>query len=303
MPEVPQPTSILKRVDPDGRRGVTLGEAAAMSELAISPDGTRVALVIMDPKTASSDIWIQDLGGGPRTRFSFAPGSAYSPVWSPDGKRIFFTSQHSGADKILVKAANGSGESRVAVAWKSPLDPESVSPDGKWMIGHPWNPSDLWVLPLHEDREGDEAYRIVDGSRFSAAKGQISPDGRWMLYMSQESGRMEIYVTSFPTAKGKWQVSPDGGGKPLWSRDGRKVFYVNRAQTIVEVPLEIRDGAPSIGTPVPRMPSSPGYYVYRYGVLPDGRFLILEDTGDVQRAPVTLIQNWPRLLAEGGGGS
>jgi serine/threonine protein kinase len=300
MREVPQPAGVLKRVDPNGRKSETLGEPAAMSELAISPDGSRAALVIRNPQTSFSDIWIQDLIGSGRTRFTFEPGNEFGPVWSPDGDRIFYVSIGDGPNKILVKAANGSGEAKVAVEWKSPLDPESVSPDGRWIIGHPWNPSDLWALPLHE---GDEPYRLVDGSRFSAAKGHVSPDGHWMVYMSVESGRPEIYVTSFPKAKDKWQVSSAGGTKPLWSHDGRKVVYLDRAGMIVEVPVVIRDGVPSTGTPVTRLQSWSTDYDYRYGILPDGRFLLLEDTSEVERSPVTLIQNWPRMLEENGSGS
>jgi len=300
MQDVPHPTSILTRVDPDGAKSERLGEPATMSELAISPDGSRAALVIRNPQTYSSDIWIQDLIGGGRTRFTFEPTSEFGPIWSPDGNRIFYISLESAPNEILVKAANGSGEAKVAVKWKSSLDPESVSPDGRWLIGHPWNPSDLWAFPLHE---GDEPYRLVDGSRFSAAKGRVSPDGRWMVYMSLESGRSEIYVTSFPEAKDKWQVSFAGGKQPLWSHDGRRVVYLDPEGRIVEVPVEIRDGAPRAGTPVTRIQSSPSDYEYRYGILPDGRFLLLEGTGQVERSPVTLIQNWPRLLDESGGGS
>jgi Tol biopolymer transport system component len=299
MREVPQPSSILKRVDPDGRKSETLGEPAAMSELAISPDGSKAAVVIRNPQNTSSDIWIQDLTGSGRTRFTFEPGTEFGPVWSPDGNLIFYVSIEGGPNKILVKAANGSGEAKVAAEWKSPLDPESVSPDGKWLIGHPWNPSDLWALPLH----GGDPYRLVDGSRFSAAKGHVSPDGQWMVYMSVESGRPEIYVTSFPKAKDKWQVSFAGGTKPLWNHDGRKVVYLDPEGMIVDVPVEIRDGAPRIGTPVTRMQTWSSDYDYRYGILPDGRFLLLEDTGQVEKSPVTLIQNWPRMLEESGSGS
>ncbi|HXI02970.1 MAG TPA: hypothetical protein VNI57_07310, partial [Candidatus Saccharimonadales bacterium] len=300
--DVGQPSRVLTRIDPSRGQSESHGAEASLVEMSLSPDGTRVALTIGDPKSGKWDIWIQDLGRDLRTRLTFEPGDESNPVWSPDGKRIFYSSADAGYTKIKVKRTDGSGEAETAVEWKVPINPSSVSPDGKWLVARVSDPErnvDIWAFPL---QGGEDAHQVVS-SRFTDVDGKVSPDGRWMAYISSESGRAEIYITSFPKAGGKWQVSTTGGDNPLWSHDGRKIAYQEPEGVITEVPVEFRDGVPVIGKPVAVSASPMSVYFYMYAILPDGKVLVLKDSKQAENPPATLILNWPRMVEESGSGS
>jgi len=287
----------LMRIDRTGAQRQSFGTEGDLTEISLSPDGTRAALSIGDPVSGRWDIWIQDLGRDLRTRLTLEPGDESSPVWSPDGKRIYYSSEPAG--NIKVKNTDGSGEAEVAVEWDRTIDPSSVSPDGKWLVAQSSSPetnNDIWSLPL---QGGGNAERIV-GSRFVDVDGKISPDGRWMVYMSMESGRAEIYLTTFPKVESKWQVSASGGENPLWSHHGRKVVYQDLRGMITEVPVAFREGVPVLGRPsaITAAPVSPVFY--RYTILPDGQFLVIQDTKQAENPPATLILNWPRMLEDRG---
>ncbi|HKF51750.1 MAG TPA: protein kinase, partial [Candidatus Acidoferrales bacterium] len=207
----------------------------------LSPDGKVLAFVLESPST---DIWLYDIARGVKTRFTFGSGSE-SPRWSPDGKRIAYTSIRNGQFGIYAKAADGSGHEEVllppSVEQTYPLD---WSPDGKVLAYSQWElgangASRLWMLPL-KDRK-PYVFNLLEQSASPSAR--FSPDGKWLAYSSTESGRAEVYVTPFPTPGGKWQVSTEGGSFPVWRRDGKELFYMSVDDKIMAA--EVSENGPS----------------------------------------------------------
>jgi serine/threonine protein kinase/Tol biopolymer transport system component len=201
------------------------------TELAFAPDGRRLALVIADG--APSHIWVYEWARDTLTRLTVDPANHVRPVWTPDGRRIVFASER--ADKSTLnlywQRADGFGDAQRLTESPYPQAPASWHPSGKFLAFVQLNPQtgyDLMILPM----EGDEASGWNPGkptvflkSVFSELHPMFSPDGRWIAYQSNESGRPEVYVRPFPGAGGKWQVSSNGGGFPIWSRTKHELFY------------------------------------------------------------------------------
>jgi len=261
----------------------------------VSPDGRRVAVSIFSG--GSFDVWVLDLNRDTLTRLTFRGGS--SPVWSPDGKRLAFDSSWERRN-LYWKAADGSGpEERLT---NSPHDQqaESWSPDGKSLVFReedPANGPDLWVLPL----EGDRKPRPFLQTRFAELFARISPDGRWLAYASDESGRFEVYVQPFPGPGGKSQASTDGGTEPAWA--GRELFYRNGDKMMA---VEVTPG-PSFVAAKPRMlfqgpfvRSVAGFR--RYDVAPDGKRFVMIQRPEVESGPpqINVVLNWVEELRERG---
>jgi Tol biopolymer transport system component/predicted Ser/Thr protein kinase len=205
-----------------------------------SPDGKRLALAV--GPFAVGDIQVYDWQRDTMTRLTFTQRNK-APVWTPDGKHIVFQSQYPGANSMRWIRADGAGEAQTLLESKVTLDPYSISPDGK-RLAFAWEDmdtgrSDLWTLPLDvSDPEHPKPGKpeLFLRTPFRAGWPAFSPDSRWIAYSSGESGRLEVYVRSFPggapSGSGKWQISTAGGGRPIWSRDGRELFY----QSLVSCP-------------------------------------------------------------------
>jgi serine/threonine-protein kinase len=187
-----------------------------------SPDGKRVAVRIYDE--GGSDIWIYELDQGPLTRLTFEGVNRY-PVWTPDGKRVAFSSDRAGPPDLYWKQADGSGAAEPLFTAGFAQFEISFSPDGKLLVYrevHPDTHRDIWILPL----EGERKPQPFLQTSFNEFNPMLSPDGRWLAYTSDESGQNETYVRAFlNSGGGRWQVSTGGGTEPLWSRDGRELFY------------------------------------------------------------------------------
>src|SRR5262249_6920915 len=187
----------------------------------LSPDGKRLALHRHDGN--GGDVWVLDLTQGAMSRLTFDSSSDNStPVWSPDGKRIAFASQRKGKWGIYVKAADGTGNEELLVESGVAKSPTSWSPDGKFLVYTVVDPKgggDQWIIPLTGDRK---PFPLLQNS----FRAQISPDGKWIAYVSAETRRNEIYVTSFPRGEGKWQLSTNGGTLPRWRSDGKELYFM-----------------------------------------------------------------------------
>ncbi|HEX8746539.1 MAG TPA: protein kinase, partial [Pyrinomonadaceae bacterium] len=280
------------------RAGKTLGSIAAQgtySEPRFSPDGERVVAPRED--VAGSDLWMIDITRGTTTRFTFDPKPDVSPVWSPDGSRVAFSSARGGKHWLYHKLSSGAGNDELLLQTASDAFPDDWSPDGRFIL-YEMNAGtktrfDLWVLPTFGDRQ---PFPFLQ-SEFDETHAQFSPDGRFVTYVSNESGRAEVYVQSFPGPGGKWQVSMAGGDQPQWRRDGKELFYIAPDKTLVAVPVTASDSFET-GTPVAlfrtRVPTTAlTDERNNYVVSPDGkRFLIsnLLEEGNTQ--PVTLVLNW-----------
>ncbi|MFN0101339.1 MAG: protein kinase domain-containing protein [Bryobacteraceae bacterium] len=277
-----------------GRDGKRLGVVGPKSMNAIrpwlSPDEKLVATARHDGQ--NGDIWLEDLARATSTRFTFGSDHDTYPVWSPDGARIVF-GKIGAKPGLFIKNASGTGaETELPAGSPYITAPTDWSRDGRYLLfsaNMSGAANDIWLLPM----DGERKSAPLLNSRAIEIEGTFSPDGKWIAYTSDESGRFEIYVQPFPLTGAKWQISRDGGWKPRWRRDGREIFWVEEDGTMMAAPLNagaaIQPGAP-VALFETRMVGSSE----RYAVTADGqRFLVPMPAMDVSTpVPVTLIQNW-----------
>src|SRR5262245_41775404 len=269
----------------------------------LSPDEKRFVADRPDPKTPTFDLWLYDISGSNAQRFTFDPASDIHPVWSPDGRRIVWTSNRDGITNLYQKAASGAGEE--TLLWKSdyPKALSDWSRDGRFIIYRQTDPKtkdDIWILPMTGDGEA-KPFPVVQTEANETA-GTLSPNGRWLAYASNVSGRYEVYVRSFHGGGGKRQVSNDGGSRPHWRRDGSELFYYAGDGKLMAVPVKssktfdmgaaVSLFAFIIGTRLD--PFAP------YAVTGDGqRFLINEMVVTAPNAPLTVVVNWATETGRG----
>jgi serine/threonine-protein kinase len=277
-------------VDRIGRDEPIQGAPTRVTDLVrFSPDGTRVALEVRDERNNENDIWIWDLARDAHTRLTFDPYDDVRPVWAPDGRRILFGSMRDGVNGIFSQAADGTGS--VERLTKSPHDQGPSSTDGTRLVFGQTVPTlDIMMVTLDAERR---VQPLVQTS-FAERRGEISPDGRWLAYESNESGRFEIYVRPFPDVNsGRWQVSTAGGSRPLWAKDNSELFFAAATGALMAVPTERGSPTWKAGTPVklfdwPTFASVPtSYYASHDGQ----RFLMIKrlDSSAQTSAPSNLI--------------
>jgi Tol biopolymer transport system component/predicted Ser/Thr protein kinase len=273
--------------DRTGKKLDTVGTPGQLSPLSLSPDGTRVAFMRRDPQAGRIDLLIRDLARGAETWIS--SGMIYgSPVWSADGTHIFYSNR--AGDKVLQKAVNNMGAEEVVEAAANP--PMDASRDGRYLFTVTVSNPRIWVLPLFGDRKPFPYPR----TEFQESQPRLSPDGRWLAYRSDESKRYEIHVVSFPQPGGKWQISTDGGQSPVWSRDGRELYYRSLDNKIMAV--EIKPGARfQFGAPKALLAVRfSGRVTGVFDVSKDGRFLLPALVEQPATPPMTVVLNWPQML-------
>jgi Tol biopolymer transport system component len=244
------------------------------------------------------DIWVYDTARGIRTRFTFNPGMALSPVWSPDGDTIYYSSGLS----LFRKASNGASSEELLMSdsAEASLFPTSLSPDGKallyFKIGERTN-DDLWVLPVAPAQPGGKPEpRVFLQTPFNEIGGHFSPDGNWVAYYSDESGVFEVYAAPYPGPGGKRQISSGGGRYPRWRRDGKELFYVTPAGDLMAAEVAARNGTLEIGR-VQKLFEGIIQSEGTYAVSADGqKFVVVEYTGATNPHPLTLVENWPAAL-------
>ncbi len=295
--------------DRDGKVLGNFGEPGLYRSLALSPDGKRIALERADPKDANlRNIWLYEFGRGVTTRFTLDSVWDSSPVWSQDGSRVAFGSNRGGHFDLYQKTLNLTGEDELLAKWGGDIFPTSWSSDGRYLLCTSVSPYRLWLLPMGGGSE--RKFVPLDHSEFDESAGRFSPDGSWIAYQSNESGRFEIYVRPFskPAAtgssasnatplSGKWMVSKDGGANPLWRRDGNELFYLSTVGgTAMAVEVTTR-GVFHAGVPKVLFKVPPG--VVFWDVSPDGkRFLMVAPSaeGPSMLPKFTVVLNWPSLL-------
>jgi Tol biopolymer transport system component len=284
------------------RTGQALGAARAVggfSSPSLSPDETRVVVDRVKPDSDTHELWVQDLVGGRASRFTFDQSDNANPIWLADGGHIVWASNRDGRPyQLFVKPANGVGDER---RWSS-TDRITIATgrttDSRSIISYEVDPRtkrDIWLRQL----DGDGKSTLLVQTPGSDIGGPVSPDGRWLAYASDETGEYEIYVTSFPNAKGKWQLSANGGIGPSWRKDSRELFFYSREGQLMSV--EITASA-SFTASAPRVlfefRSGNGLtFVAPYAAAADGRrFLVNTIVDESNGAPLTLVVNWPELL-------
>jgi hypothetical protein len=287
-------------VDARGKEVEQLVEAGFIGSTRISPDESKVAF----PNGSSeNNIWIADLKSGARTRFSFGGRFVSSPVWSPDGKTVYFSFSENGSQpEIYSRPADGSGPQQRVLGAKKKLAPADVSPDGKYLLYEEGDSesSQLKALPLAGD---EKPFLVVDhlepmpGGLAGAKNARFAPTNGWVAYQSNESHQIEVYIARFPSAGSKYQVSLGGGSMPLWGKDGKHLYYLDAEQKLMQVDVDLGKDLIRLGKPAPlfqtRVRASIGGG--GYDVTHNGRFLVINSSTE-SPTPLTLVSNWDAEL-------
>ena len=279
----------LMWVDRSGKEGDAVGDPGDSRNPAFSPDGERLAYDRADPQRGKTDIWVRDLKRGVSSRFTFDTDDAFAPLWSPDGRRIVYTV---GAD-LFEKASEGLGEEKLLVKSDELKFACDWSRDGKYLAYSSQGKEtgfDVWVLPMFGDRKPVPFLK----TQFAELRPVFSPDGRYLAYQSNESGRSEIYLQSFPGPGGKWQISTSGGIEPHWRGDGKELYY--RAPDGKLMAVDVQAGTTvTAGAPQPLFQGRFDSAVAREHYIParDGkRFLVVAPLGREAMTPTTVVLNW-----------
>ncbi len=301
-----------KELQAIGELAPNAGVPRAASSLALSPDGHRLAVEInQNPYGANSnpDIWIFDLATGVPTRFTFSASREMGPIWSADGNTIFYsTTVENGGTALYRKAANGSSSEEVVLNDSMANIVRSVSPDGKWLLYMRTDPRDpkavrgIWLLSLSGPKPESQKFLQAD---YNLQEGTFSPDGKWVAYVSYETGIAEIYVTPFPGHGGKRQVSSGGGISPTWRRDGHELFYVaprlslgTSAATgqLMAAAVNEENGTLDVGRPQALFDGVTSLNGGFANAADGQKFVLVKNTATAATPSLTLLQNWTAAL-------
>jgi len=285
--------------DRTGRPLGVVGPLGEMQDPEISPDGKRVAMSFGEPQMNSADIWTIDLVRGTSSRFSFEPSNDCCPVWSGDGSRIYFVSGAGGGHgDIFQKLASGAGGQEPIFRSNEDKELDDVTRDGRFLAYTTTDSLgriDIWILPLTGERKPT---RLVEGP-FSKGQARFSPDGHFIAYASDETGKSDIYVVTFPTPTGKWQVSTNGGMQPRWRSDGKEIYYLAPTSKIMAVPVKADGSTFEAGMPADLFETGLSGLGVRnhYTVSADGQKLMAGiRAGGLAAPPMTFVLNWTAAL-------
>jgi len=290
--------SQLVWLDRAGKTIGSVGEPADYGDIWLSPDGKQVAASVVDPARMNRNIWRIDLDSGLRTRLTFGRSDEDSPIWSPDGRRIVYSTSPKGPRDLYQKASSGVGADEALLEDAVDKMPTGWSADGRFVLYYRRSPSgdnDIWILPL----SGQLKPHPFLQTPFNEAQGRFSPDGRWVAYVSDETGAPEIYVAPFPAASGKWRISTAGGSWAQWRRDGREIFYVESQNRLMAAPVDGRGSVLEVGAA--RLLFQTGWKSFGNPCVAseDGqRFLVNMLVEETAAVPITLVVNWPVLLTK-----
>jgi Tol biopolymer transport system component len=271
-----------------------------LSDLALSPDGRRVA--VSAGEGSAQEIWVHEVARRVKTRVTFSSGantlvSNAAPVWSASGDRIAFSafraSQDLAQSSIRSKSADGTGEEVELVGGKGFRRPTDWSGDGRTLLYDELDSSFTTVISSWLDltHSPPAVHSAAMTPSFSERQGRLSPDGKYLAYSSNESGRYEVYVRQFPQGGGKQQISSAGGAQPRWRRDGRELFYLEQ-NALMAVPVTIRPKAISFGAPQKLFALERGWNA-GYDVSADGKQVVTAEPAEGSRPPaIRVVQHW-----------
>jgi Tol biopolymer transport system component/predicted Ser/Thr protein kinase len=286
--------------DRGGRELAQVGPPGIYTGPRLSPDGRKLAVSVIEQLAVPPDVWVFDTSLGTSVRSTEKPGPDLNPIFAPDGARIFFAgARGAGVWGIFEAPTSGTGETKAVLDSKAASIPTDISSDGRFLLYRELSHErrgDLKVFPLTGERR---PFTFL-ASPFDEDSATISPDGHWVAYVSDETGRKEVYVATFPQPTRRYRVSTQGGTQPRWSRNGRELFFVTGSRTLTSAPFDSRSSDIPAGparrlfdVAMHRMFSS--NVPYRYDVAPDGRFLIAIRTTEEPPA-LTLVTNWRAML-------
>jgi Tol biopolymer transport system component/predicted Ser/Thr protein kinase len=293
---MPPALNDLTWYDRQGKRLGTVGEQAIYTNPALSPDGRRLAVGRLDPATNTRDIWVLDLGRGVSSRFTFDQADETNPVWSPDGSRIAFSRVRKGTTnlrEIFWKASGGAGADEPLLQDATNKAVEDWSPDGKLLLFNVGS-TEIDAVPVSGDRKPFPVLKAA----FPQDHARVSPDGRWIAYVSQESGRREVFVQNFPPAGGKWQISNGGGTEPSWRRDGKELYFLSGAKFEA---VDVRAAGSTFEAGIPKelfeVQLENLNRRNRYVATADGqRFLFVTTPQSLDTVPFMVVLNWQTAL-------
>ena len=285
-------------VDRSGKETGSVG--ARDTNMLISPSGSPDggSLALLRRVNGNSDVWLLDTRRGVLSRFTDHASEDIFPIWSRDGSRIVFTSNRNSTNDLYQKPTMGVGvEELLLVGGAEEMFACDWSPDGQFLLYERRNVKtgfDIWALPL---RGGGKPV-LVAQTEFDELDGQFSPDGKWMAFLSNRSGRSEVYVQPFPGPGAAMQVSASGGGQMRWRPDGRELFYIALDGRLMAAPIQVASGGQlAVGVPVSLFATHVGSVLRSFGaqyvVSPDGqRFLMNTLVQNASPTPIRLVLNW-----------
>jgi Tol biopolymer transport system component len=280
-------------LDRNGRHLSNLGEPGPYGFPRLSPDGRLVALARNNASDTRTDVWLMDVQRGISSRLTFSSGIQRTGIWAPDSQHLLVSALGAKAE---ILSASGSGSPQVLEQLIT--RGQDWSPDGRVLLVAQQNSSTGWDV-LSMPSSGSQPLTPLLATSFDEIGARFSPDGHWLSYLSNESGRYELYVIPFPGPGGRWQVSSNGvavNSWPIWSRDGRQMYYRNPDGLLMEVDVETKGSEfrPSIAR---QFFSYPGG-IFPAGTSKDGRVLVQVPAEAETAPPVTLIVNWDAQLGK-----
>ena len=289
--------SALVWLDRAGRELGTLSEPRGFSYVQFSPDQRHVAVSLYDDATRTRDLWLFDTMRGGQTRLTFDPSDDFAAAWSPTGDRLAFAGRRAGDRglNLYEKPLSGVGEEKRLLDRDGLEIPTSWSSDGRFLLFQSQSPgADISVLPL----TGDGKVFSFANMRFTEGSAQFSPDGRWVAYSSDETGRTQVYVAPFQRAGRREPISTEGGGSPRWRRDGRELFYIRGDNMLMAVAITLGESTVEVGAARPLFQTRFRNVALPYDVTSDGRFLVNRSLDDASPTPISLVVNWPAALSK-----
>ena len=286
----------LAWLDRSGKQIATVGNAGNYGNFRLSPDGTKIALSAIDPRQGTEDIWIYDLTRDVMSRVTYGPTWNSFPAWSSNGREVYFRTARTGPVDIYKKSYGGTGPEQPIVHSESIKFMGDCSPDGQWIIYYDLDSRkktkfDIHMLSLRDGH--DEPFLQTE---FNEGEPAFSPDGRWVAYVSDETGRNEVYLTTFPASQRKLQVSTGGGMTPRWRRDGKEFFYLSTDLTLTSVVVGSKG---ETSTPKPLFKIRPTGAGALYDVTTRGdRFLVGVPASEMSSATISLVVNWSAELGK-----
>jgi Tol biopolymer transport system component/tRNA A-37 threonylcarbamoyl transferase component Bud32 len=284
-------------LDRTGKNLGMVGTVGLNYTLRVAPDAQRLAVSAFDTGSSNLDVWVYEVARGIKTRFTFDAARDLFPTWSPDGTQVAFSSEREGKRRLFVKRADGSAPEELLLDSLAQDSPTDWSPDGKYLAF--WHREsqtktgyDIWILPMTGERK---PYPFLQGE-FNESEAVFSPDGHWMAYISDESGRTEVYVAPFPGPGGKWQASTAGGRTPRWRKDGRELYYLAPDDKMMAVDVGEKGAGLQLGIAHPLFQAHVPPLAAMYDVSRDGRFLLNSIGEDKTATPLTLVVNWTAEL-------
>ncbi len=281
-----------------GEREVLLDRIRSSFGFDISPDGRHIAVSLVDNQLGSYDIWIHDIERALATRFTFAPESEFGPVWSPDGKWIAYTGEHEGRSVVYRKPVSGGGRAEIVVADSVDVVMGDWAPDGQ-SVAFTITRTDGFTVGLRNLGESGEVRRYRDAP-YSMGRPRFSPDGRWLAYVSDETGQSEVFVESLDPNGGRWRISSDNGSSPYWSADGQRIHFLTTTGDLMATEVANTADGLAIGRTSRVASGVVTSLQYTYSEDRVGKRLLMQvPAQDGLNSRIELVSNWQSLLDEG----